>query len=127
MSIKTLSTGMLVAALGLTSTLALAQDNDRYIKWAGGVGADNRITAPDTGTKLVFFSENGQYIADVHYVIQDAEGKVLVDALSPGPWVVLDLPPGTYSVIGDFEGMQQGGEIVVDDDTEEFAYMFKDS
>lgn len=125
MFMKTLSQGILVAALGLAAPFALAQSD--YVVWNGGVGEDDRAEAPAKGTKLVFFSENGQYIAGVHFTLKDSEGKVLVDDVSKGPWVILNLPNGTYSLVADFEGFREGSEIVVDEDYEEYAYMFNNS
>jgi hypothetical protein len=122
---KTLSKGMLVIAMGLAAPLALAQDD--YITWNGGVGIDDRAKAPTEGTKLVFFSEQGLYIAGLHVTLKDNEGKVLVDTTGEGPWMILDLPDGTYTVLAEYQGFKQGGEIVVDEESEVFGYQFNNS
>ena len=119
MDMKTAVKGVLVATLGLGTSLALAE-GENYITWNGGVGIDNRAVAPTTGTKLIFVTDQGRFLADVHVTVKDSEDKTLVDTTTEGPWLILDLPHGTYNVTAEFEGHSESGDIVVDADTEQF-------
>ena len=113
----------LVFALSLLPTQVLhAQD---YIVWSGGIGLDERETAPKDGTRLVFFAEEGKFVADVKVQVTDAAGKLLVDTVIDGPWLILKLPAGRYRVQAQVNGAAQGGNIEVDSGSQEFGFQFK--
>lgn len=82
--------GMVVAALSMN---ALAQD-----VWTGGVGMNERELAPDYNTRIQFFVNGGSYLSDVHFVLYDEQGMRMHEGTTDGPWVLVDLPAGTYSV-----------------------------
>jgi hypothetical protein len=93
----------------------------------GGISLEERASAPDEGTKLEFFLSGGPYLSDVHVVVADADGKALVDTVTDGPWLILDLPDGQYSVQASLsEDQVQSGRITVDSRSEKFGYMFSD-
>lgn len=114
---------LLLATLSLATT-ATAQDG--YVVWSGGIGADERETAPQEGTKLVFFAEGGKFVAQVKVQVKDADGKVLVDTTCPGPWLILKLPAGRYQVQAQMpSAAAQGGNIeVLDGKNQEFSFRF---
>jgi hypothetical protein len=112
---------LLLANCCLATATALAQD---YVVWSGGIGADERESAPQQGTKLEFFAEGGKFVAEVKVQVKDSGGKVLVDTVSEGPWLVLNLPAGRYSVLAQVNGAKQGGYIEVDGSTQKFSFMF---
>lgn len=123
MDIKTAVTkGMLVATLSLGTSLALAE-GENYVTWNGGVGIDNRAVAPTTGTKLIFLTDQGQFLADVHVTVKDSEDNTIVDTVSEGPWLIMNLPHGSYEVNAEFEGRSQSGTLTVDADTEQLPIM----
>tara|TARA_R110000772_G_scaffold171612_4_gene283498 strand:- start:1645 stop:1986 length:342 start_codon:yes stop_codon:yes gene_type:complete len=104
--------------------IGLAQN---YILWNGGVGADERELAPSEGTRLVFFVESGSFLAGVEVTVKDMQGNELVNTLSNGPWLILDLPEGKYQVNAQInENNAQGGLINVDNSNQEFAYKFSE-
>ena len=82
--------GLVVAGLSLG---AMAQDI-----WTGGVGIEERELAPQRNTRIQFFVEGGPYLADVHYVLYDERGNRLHEGTADGPWLLLNLDAGTYSV-----------------------------
>jgi hypothetical protein len=91
----------------------------------GGISLEERASAPDEGTKLEFFLKGGPYVSDVHVVVEDSSGNELVNTVTDGPWLILDLPDGEYQVhasLGDDNA--QGGKIQVDSRSEAFGYMF---
>ena len=112
----------MLALLGF-SGVVLAQNS--AVVWSGGVGVDERENAPVEGTKLVFFVRGGDFLSGVTVVIKDASGREVVNAVSNGPWMVLNLPDGVYSVrasLGDKNA--QGGRIEIKGKNQEFGYMF---
>lgn len=119
MDIKTVAKGMLVAALVGSTPLVFAE-GENLITWSSGVGIDNREVAPTTGTKLVLLTEQGQFLADVHVTVKDNEDRVVVDTVTEGPWLIMNLPHGTYNVLAKFEDRAQIARIVVDQDSQDF-------
>ena len=114
---------LVIAALLALSTPALAQDT--AVVWTGGIGIEERESAPKDGTKLVFFVETGNFLSNVNVVIKDANGKEVVNAVTKGPWMIVKLEPGTYRVRATLGAQAQGGRIEVTGTNQEFAYMFK--
>lgn len=68
--------------------------------WTGGVGEGARETAPERNTRVEFFVDNGAYLADINYELYSADGNSMVEGQSDGPWVIMELSPGEYSIRG---------------------------
>ncbi|HEY0963030.1 MAG TPA: hypothetical protein VGE69_11810 [Pseudomonadales bacterium] len=117
------ASALFVSSLSVVALPAYAQNE--ALVWTGGIGIDERAAAPAEGTKLVFFIEAGNFLADVQVNVKDESGRDIVDAVSKGPWMILKLAPGRYSVQATVAGETQGGTIDVTGNNQEFAYMFK--
>lgn len=116
--------GLFVAVLMLLCGATLAQE---VVVFNGGVGTDERASAPANGTKLVFFVETGNFLSGVQVVVKNASGTEVVNTVTKGPWLILNLPNGRYNVRATLGTSQaQGGAIEVDGSNQEFAYMFKE-
>jgi hypothetical protein len=82
-------------------TLPIYQVGDiRFL--SAGVGIDERKASyPPFPLKLIFAQAGGKLVAGVSVTIQDSSGnellKISKDQVS-GPWLFLDLTPGTYQV-----------------------------
>jgi hypothetical protein len=100
----------LIATLLLLAQQAAAQNP---VVWSGGITVDERAQAPATGTKLVFFDDTGDFLANVHVIIKDTQGTVVVDTVSPGPWLIVDLPAGSYNARAEVGEKAQGVAIVI--------------
>ena len=112
--------------LAMLSVAGFSMAQDRVI-WSGGVGLEERQAAPVEGTKLVFFVKSGSFLSDVNVTVTDMAGDQLVKTTSRGPWLILDLPDGRYSVRAELkDGEAQGALINVDADHREFGFMFND-
>jgi len=76
--------------------------NIRFI--SAGVGLEERqATYPPFPLKLVFAEESGAYVTGVSVTILDSDGKMVLEVPKDqvtGPWLFIDLPPGTYTVTG---------------------------
>ncbi|MFC1513116.1 hypothetical protein ACFL5J_01570 [Thermodesulfobacteriota bacterium] len=95
--------------------------------WSGGVGDEERLAAPYGNVKIVLFQQGGNYLADAEVVIYDlTRRKVVVREQVKGPWCIVDLPPGSYSVLASRKnGDRQGTRFVVAQDKNvEFSLMF---
>lgn len=95
---------------------------------AAGYGGDARVLSGGVGSgareelaqqargyelKLVFTSEKGAYLADVPVQVTDGKGNVVVDAVSQGPWMFVDLSPGTYTVKATYDGKTESRRVSV--------------
>lgn len=111
----------------LTSLLFCANGvAQEYILFNGGVTTEERESAPKEGTKLSFFVRAGNYLSNVSVVVRNQAGQVLVDMVTDGPWLILDLPNGTYQVTATISnGEAQGLAVTVDGSTQEIGFMFR--
>jgi hypothetical protein len=48
--------------------------------------------------KLVFAAADGSFLGDPAVTVSDATGKPIFQAQCDGPWVLIDLPAGSYKV-----------------------------
>ena len=115
-----------ILLLLLGSLFALDAQAQNYVVYNGGVGVDERADAPSSGTKLVFFVKGGSYLANVKVTVKDQGGNTVVDTVTKGPWLILDLPEGKYRVRAEVDGQAQGGMLEVTGKSQKVGYMFKD-
>ena len=75
---------------------------------SGGVSLNARDTMRtqerDANLKLVFALNTGNYVSDVQVKVMDGKGKVVLDDVSNGPWLLAKLPPGTYTATATYNG-----------------------
>ena len=69
----------------------------------GGIGIGERdrleAIANDFSLKARFAMQAGNYLADVKVTIEDAQGNKVIETMADGPWLLVDLDPGSYKVI----------------------------
>ena len=71
-----------------------------------GIGLGEREAAenvPHT-LRLEFAQADGHYLGGVEASLSDAGGNEILAVRCPGPWVLLDLPDGSYQVSASFAG-----------------------
>ena len=112
---------VLLCLLAAPATFA-AQSS--YIIYSGGVGLEEREQAPANGTRLVFIDDTGDYLSDIHVVIRDSNGNELINTMTSGPWLVLELPQGRYTLRAERGNDAQGGYIEGGTGTREYVWMF---
>lgn len=118
MGLAMLATGL----LGVTgfATRVAAQDNNglppvstqgEVSYTSGGVGLDEsqalRREAPHWPLTLRFTGSRGEYLADVQVTITRAGGQVVLDTISQGPYMLVKLAPGRYTVRAQYESTAQ--------------------
>lgn len=85
---------------------ALAQDGDPILEANGikyacaGVGKASRGDPrwPAFPVRLEFAAANGNFLGDPAVTVTDAGGKPVFSAQCNGPWVLIELPAGSYQV-----------------------------
>ena len=126
---------IIAAALLMSSPYVFAQTDgpyedpkapdEKHVLFSGGISLEERAAAPAEGTKLEFFAGGGAYLSDVHVVVEDSSGTELVNTVTAGPWLILDLPEGTYNVQASLSSDEvQSGMIEVGGTTQQYGYMF---
>jgi hypothetical protein len=69
---------------------------------SGGISSDAvdrlRSMERDFNLKMVFALGSGEYLSDVKVEVVDSSNRVVLDALTEGPWLLARLPPGSYQV-----------------------------
>jgi exopolysaccharide biosynthesis predicted pyruvyltransferase EpsI len=87
--------------------IATAEKGVRYL--TGGIGSSEREVMEDWGAnydlKLIFAESSGHFLSDVKVVIQDRAAREILSVLTNGPWLYVELSPGTYRVRANFEGV----------------------
>lgn len=106
----------LAAALG-TGGLAMAQDHDplqpRHIGEItvinAGASAEEvdvlKQLSPQYPLRLVMSNPNGEYVV-ARTLLVKKDGRTLAQVDDAGPWLLMDLAPGRYTLEGDFEGQR---------------------
>ena len=101
-----LTAGALALALGVpafAAALPPAKTEHGVTYLSGGVGADEaaamKAEAKHYPLSLVFSAgKYGEYLAGVPVTIKDHAGKVVLNAASDGPIMLVKLPPGRYRI-----------------------------
>ncbi|MCY1212742.1 hypothetical protein D9M68_411140 [compost metagenome] len=90
-------------------------DGVRYL--TGGVGQDEaaylRKASGDYSVRLTFTGSAGQYLAGVDTHIYDSHGKQRFAAVSDGPFLFVQLPPGRYRIVASADGKEREQTLVV--------------
>ena len=115
---------LLACTLAAAGTLAAGQQDaieevNRVEYISGGVGEGERMAlekAQDAfDLKLVFAREGGQYVADVIVAVTPEGGPLAVHAVSNGPWFLVQLEPGDYTVSATYEQQRKTRTVSVGD------------
>jgi hypothetical protein len=75
---------------------------------SGGVSEESRDSLQVLGAgfnlKLILATKNGAYLSDVNIVVNDAQGRLVLEAKSDGPWFYAKLPDGKYQIAASTNG-----------------------
>ncbi len=86
------------------------------IQWiSGGVGddarAEMRLAATAYSVHLMFSNRQGSYLADIPFTVSKPNGREIYSGVSAGPLLYLNLPPGTYRIAVQLDGVWQNRRI----------------
>lgn len=84
---------------------------------SGGVGLDEsralQSAAHEWPLSLRFTGRNGEYLADVRVQITDSHGTSVLDTTSRGPYMLVRVHPGRYSVHVSHAGVDKTSAVTV--------------
>jgi hypothetical protein len=114
-----LTLGCGIAAYSAAADLLLKEQQQGDVAYlSGGVGEDEARAMeskandyPLTLEFLVKAQPRAQFTSDVKVKIEDHAGKVVLDTVSDGPFLLVRLPPGRYAVTASLEGEAQARRI----------------
>ena len=94
--------GAMTNAYAQTSDLPTIYSRGQISYTSGGVGQDEeqafKREAPNWPLALQFSGAGGEFIADVHISIMKRDGTKVLEAVSQGPFMLVKLPPGAYTL-----------------------------
>jgi hypothetical protein len=106
-----------IVVLAVLSTLSFDAPGVESLQGAqisyvnGGIGKEEadalHAQAPDYSIELVFVrkvDDREEFLADVHLVITDADGRVVLDRAAQGPIFLARFPDGTYTISAEYHG-----------------------
>lgn len=116
-----------IVLLSLWSALAPAYADDANLPpikthgnvtyLSGGIGSDEtaaiKAASPNYSLTLQFSSTTGAFLAAVVVQITDAGGNVVLDTTSEGPYLLVNLEPGRYTVDAMLDGISRGTEVTI--------------
>lgn len=89
--------------------------NVAYI--SGGIGEEERdeirLRERDFNLKLLFAERGGSYLGDVDVVLLNAKGETMLDLKSVGPFLLVQLPGGSYGIKVSANGQIQEGRLSI--------------
>jgi len=84
---------------------------------SGGVGLDEshalRAAEPSWPLSMRFTGPGSDFLADVHVKIADAHGGDVLDTTSRGPYMLVKLRPGRYTVQASYKDHTQSKSVTV--------------
>lgn len=109
---KPVTTAMAAAAVAVLAAASPAEAQVSAV--CSGIGEEGRAEAETVphSLKLVYAEPDGSYLGAVETRIT-GEGGELVNVRCPGPWVLVDLPPGSYEVTATFKGETKSRRVTV--------------
>ena len=82
---------------------------------SGGIGDEARDemrkVAAAYSVHLVFSDREGSYLAGIPFTVTRRNGRELYSGVSAGPLLYLKLPPGSYLISAQFDGVWQSKQI----------------
>jgi hypothetical protein len=103
--------GAMTNAYAQTDGLPTIYSRGQISYTSGGVGQDEeqafKREAPNWPLALQFSGTGGEFIADVHVGIVRRDGTKVLEAVSQGPFMLVKLPPGAYTLHVAYKHQQQ--------------------
>ncbi|MEM7496962.1 MAG: hypothetical protein AAF371_03090 [Pseudomonadota bacterium] len=114
-----------LAALALLLPFTAESQEPNYL--CSGIGLEREEEEANFrhSLKLVFAQTDGHYIADVAATVATGGGTVLSETC-PSPWLLVDLPAGSYTVTASYGGETKSATLQVGTSrVREYTFAFK--
>ena len=108
------------AAMAADQLLPATQRAGQIRYLSGGIGLDQSTAMKnamhDYPLVLTFVGSTGnarQYLANVPVIIEDGQGNIVLQTSSDGPFMLISLPNGRYTVSASYQGKPQRHAVTV--------------
>jgi hypothetical protein len=115
-----LGAGAMLPAAAADNPAAIVVKGDGSVPYvSGGVGDDERQQmekmAADYPLQLLFATKGSpnEFLAGVTVQIKDKDGKLVLDTVSKGPYLLAKMPAGKYSVSADNDGVVKRQDVQI--------------
>lgn len=112
-----LAAGIATGAHAQSNGLPAASTQGDVTFVSGGVGLDESTAFQHAESAwplaLRFTGAGGAFLADVHVHIADAKGAEVLKTDARGPYMLVKLPPGRYTVQASYQGKDQTRAVTV--------------
>lgn len=95
------------------TSLPATQTQGEVAFLSGGIGEDESVAIKKEATSWPLTLELAQagtpraeYISDVPVTISDESGKIVLDTVAEGPFLLVKLPPGKYSLDATYQSIK---------------------
>jgi hypothetical protein len=107
----------LMPAHAQDSALPAVQTRGSVSFLSGGIGSEEveaiEAAAPNYSLTVQFSASTGAFLASVPVKITDAGGHVVLDTTTEGPYLLVNLEPGRYTVDAMLDGISRGTEVTI--------------
>lgn len=107
-----------IVTMGSSTAFALTTNTANGISYlTGGVTVDERQEMTDQRKNfsllLKFAAKSGRYLGDVAVNITSGKGAAVFDSTTDGPWLLVNLPAGSYTLKATSGGVSQSQKISI--------------
>jgi hypothetical protein len=101
---RKIATTLLLCALSASAAALVRGTTDSGRNFVtGGIGSDEILAINQERARyplavLTAATGSGAYLSDVHIRITDRQQAAVLETVMDGPWLLVDLPPGRYTI-----------------------------
>ncbi len=115
--VATLAIGVATGAHAQADGLPAVREQGAVSFVSGGIGQDEvaafRRNEAAWPLALRFTGAGGEFVADVHVRIANASGAEVLKTDASGPYMLVKLPPGRYTVTATYQGHDEARTVTV--------------
>ncbi len=105
-------------AIASQNSIALTLQTNHGISYmTGGITIDERQEMLSRRNEFSLFlkviARSGKYLGDVTVTITNAKGEVVFEGVTDGPWLLVNLMEGSYTIKGVNEGVGQSQKLAL--------------
>ncbi|MCU9952826.1 MULTISPECIES: carboxypeptidase-like regulatory domain-containing protein [Burkholderia] len=112
-----LAAGFAAGAYAQSDGLPAARQQGDVTFVSGGIGLDESTAFQRNEAKwplaLRFTGKGGEFLADVHVRIVDGKGAEVLKTDTRGPYMLVQVPPGRYTVQASYQGSDESRTVTV--------------
>lgn len=113
-----------------TPQIQISQHDSAVTFVTGGIGAFEKswfdAHANDYKLKVTYSDATGHHLAGVNVQLTDKDGKVVMSAITDGPYLLVDAKPGSYTLMSSYQGASKSKKVTLGKGTTRATITFAD-